>query len=137
MFLSCLAVLTLMNTWVMAEQASRSDTCKLLQQRMGLSVEQHHICLGQGGRELLLAVGETQVSDFPDTCRYWMMNERWNCANISLPGFQKSLQMPNHWVHKCEYNIYNIYNSINLKCPHALGTVSNHCTECKAQSVCK
>ena len=104
MFLSCLTVLTLINfTWVMAEQRSWSSrTCKLLQQEMGLSDEQHQICLGEGGRELLLAVGDAQASDFPDNCRYWMMDERWNCDNVSLPAFQSSVQTQNHWIHKCE-----------------------------------
>ena len=90
MFQSCSTISTLTVPWVAAAQASRSKTCNLLQQQIGLSVEQHQIYLREGGEELLLAVRATQVSGFPENCKYWMMNEQWNCSNIYLPAFQKT-----------------------------------------------
>lgn len=70
---------------------------------LGLSAEQHQICLNdQGGPKLLRAVAQAQGEHFPAVCQYWMSDERWNCSNISMPVFPKSFQSSTHWVHKRE-----------------------------------
>ena len=87
-------------SWI--ETAKGSNTCKLLDQQLGLSAEQHQICLGTGGAELLLSVGQARTQDFPEECQYWMGTERWNCSGISMPVFAHSLKSPTSWVHKRE-----------------------------------